>query len=212
MLAIVFSRLVKFSSTGHFAVFLLGGVVVWSYFSLTIAAAGTAIVDNAELTSKIWFPRAALVLVPTLGNLVGYGASLGALLLLMPVLGAIPTPRVLLLVPATLLLVAFTLSLSLVVASLHVYMRDIRYGLQAIVLVWFYATPILYPQSALKDIGPLMDYNPMTGIVDVFRLATLGAGGDITRPLLVTVATCIVLMLVALELYRRRDRLYADML
>lgn len=212
VLAFVFSRVIRLAPGAQhgFAVFVLSGVLAWSYFSITVSLGSTAIVDNAELTDKLWFPRSMLPIVPALGGLVGLGVSMVALVVAMPILGVAIGPQVLLLVPACVILVLISIALSLVLASLHVYFRDVRYLVSAALLVWFYLTPILYPPQLLHGLANVLDFNPMTGVLLIFRTATVGPDSDWHRPLIVSLVTMVVCLALALEIYRRRDRLFAD--
>jgi ABC-type polysaccharide/polyol phosphate export permease len=133
-----------------------------------------------------------------------------ALVVAMPILGVSIGPQVLMLIPACVLLILLSISLSLVFAAVHVYFRDIRYLVNAALLVWFYLTPILYTPQLLRGAAGLFDFNPMTGVLLLFRTATVGADTDWKRPLIVSVVTILVCLVVALETYRRRDRLFAD--
>src|SRR5438067_2484171 len=83
--------------------------------------------------------------------------------LLLPALAVPYGLHTLLLIPAILLAVAFATALSMVLAALHVYFRDVRYLVQAGLLVLFYLTPIAYPQRIVGSLGPWMDFNPLTG-------------------------------------------------
>jgi lipopolysaccharide transport system permease protein len=212
VLSIVFSRVVRVPIDVPFAPFVFAGIVAWSYFGSTTQTTVTSIVDGAGLTDKVWFPRVLLPIVPCLANLFSFGVSLVALFVVIPLTGGRITPWLLVLVPATLLLVAFTVSLALVVAALHVYFRDVKFLVTAGFLVWMYITPVVYPQSALGRWGPWLDFNPMTGIVDLFHLAALGDFEPWQRPVLVTVCTTIVLLLAGIEIHRRHDRLFVDLL
>jgi lipopolysaccharide transport system permease protein len=154
-----------------------------------------------------------LPLVPTLANLVGLGASLVVLIVAMPILGVSLTPRLLLLVPGVILLVALAASLSLCLAALHVYFRDVRFLVQAALVVWFYATPIAYPRALLGPrLGSLLDLNPVTGVVVIFHEATVGRAGPLVRPVVVSVVVTVVLAVLAIEGNRRHDRLFVDLL
>src|SRR4051812_26726152 len=187
-------------------------MVAWSYFAATTQTSSTAIVDGAGLTDKVWFPRALLALVPCIANLVGLGVSVVALLAIAPLLGATFTPWLLVLVPATILLVAFSVALALVLSALDVYFRDVKFLTTAALLVWLYITPVVYPQSALGSLGRWLDFNPVTGIVDLFHLAVLGSFEDWHRAVLVTVVTTLVLLVAGVETHRRHDRLFVDLL
>jgi ABC-type polysaccharide/polyol phosphate export permease len=147
-----------------------------------------------------------------LSSLVALTISTTLTLIALPFLDTTLGPRLLLLAPTVVLLVAFTAGLSLVLAALHVYVRDVRHLVQAALLVWFYGTPIFYPTSLLKGQQGLLDFNPMTSVVGLFRRATIGSSEALARPLAVTLIATVVLWVVAVEVYRRHDRLFADRL
>ena len=212
VLAVVFSRLVRIPTDVPYAPFVFAGVVCWSYFSGATVTSVSSIVDGSGLTDKVWFPRALLPIVPCLANLVGFGVSLAALLVIAPVLGAPLTPWLLVLLPATVLLVAFTVALGLVLSALNVYFRDVKFLVQASLLVWIYVTPVLYPKEAVGRLGPWLDFNPMTGIVDLFHLAVVGPVEPWHRAVIVTVAVTMALFLAGIEAHRRYDRLFVDLL
>lgn len=214
VMAFVFSRVLgdRVGGGDGFAAYVLSGILAWAYFSGTLATAATSIVDGAGLSDKVWFPRLLLVVVPATSGLVGLGISLVVILALGPVIGVDLGLRLLLLVPASVLLIAFTVALSLVLGALHVYFRDTRFVVQAALLVWLYVTPIVYPRSLLGGLAPWADLNPMTGIITLFHEA-IGATGDaLARPLLISLALTVVLLVVGLEAQRRYDRLFVDQL
>ncbi|MFN2464907.1 MAG: ABC transporter permease [Candidatus Dormibacteria bacterium] len=214
VLAIVFSRAIRLSPhlSHAYAVYILSGVLAWNYLALTVSSSSTAIVDASDLTSKLWFPRSVLPLVPVLSNLPGLLISMIILLILTPLLGVPPTAHLLLLVPGVSLLVTFSAVLSLVLAALHVYFRDTRYFVQASLLLLFYATPILYPPRLLKEVRWVFVLNPFTGIIATFHAATVGDDGELFHALTVTLAVLVLLVVIFVEVYRRHDRLFADRL
>ena len=215
VLTVVFSHVVHVHHGLPYGAFVLSGVLGWSYFTSTLPGGVTSIVDGTGLTDKVWFPRAILPLVPCLSGLVGLGISMVLLLIAAPILGAQLGVHVLLLIPACGLLVAITASMVLVGSALQVYFRDIRFIVSATLLVWLYATPIMYPQTALGKLGPWLDFNPMTGVVTLFHLAVLGqtaSGASWHRPVAVSVAVTIVLLVIGVEAQRRHDRPFVDLL
>jgi ABC-type polysaccharide/polyol phosphate export permease len=212
IMAIVFSRVVKISSGKDFVVYVISGVVAYSYFSTVLNPASTAIVDGAGLTDKVWFPRALLVIVPCLSNLVGLITTTTVLVVAMPLFHVQYGLRMFLLLPAVLLLVTFAVSLSLVLAALHVYFRDVRFLVQAALLVWLYVTPILYPEHLLGHLAPLVKANPLTGIVGLFHYAVLGHSGASGVELAVSLGATGTLLLLGAEVQRRYDRLFVDLL
>lgn len=214
ILAVVFSRVIRtLPHNTDFGVYVLAGTMAWSYFAGTVGSASTAIVDGSGLTDKVWFPRALLPMVPAASGLVGLVVSLVAVLVAMPLLGVGFGVRLLLLVPAALLLVAFSTALGLALAALHVYFRDVRFLVQAALLVLFYVTPVVYPLRLTGHLRPFIMANPLTGIVLLFHAATVGTAGDpLLVPVAVSVAVTVALLVVTVETYRHHDRLFVDLL
>jgi ABC-type polysaccharide/polyol phosphate export permease len=212
VLAVVFSRVVRFGGGQGYGAYVFSGVVAFSYFSGTLATGATAIVDGAGLTDKVWFPRVLLALVPAAANVVSLVVSILVLLALVPMLGGDLGLSLLLLVPGVVLLVAFTTALTLVVSALHVYFRDVKFLVQAALLVWLYVTPIIYYRALLGSLASWVDLNPMTGVVALFHRAVISGGDPLARPVAISVAITVVLTVAGLEGQRRHDRLFVDQL
>ncbi|MDQ6782824.1 MAG: ABC transporter permease [Actinomycetota bacterium] len=214
VLVFVFSRVGRFGAGAHFsyAAFVLAGMVPWIYMSSTVAQSTQAVVDASSLTDKVWFPRAILVLVPTLSGMVTLVVAVAILLVELPIVGVPLGWNLLLVVPASIMAMAFSAGLGLVLAAAYVYFRDVRFIVQAVLLVWLYVTPIVYPASVLKGSGPWLDYNPLTGIVTLFQRAALGTSIGDGRSILISALVSIALLVAAVAIYRRHDRLFVDLL
>jgi lipopolysaccharide transport system permease protein len=210
----IFSRVAKFGSGGDFsyAGYVLAGMVAFVYASTSILAATTSIVDGAGLTDKVWFPRAILSLVSPIANLVTLGISLVVLLVALPIIGADITPALLLLVPAIVLTVAFVAAVGLLLSALQVYFRDVKFMVQAVMTVWIYLTPIIYPPETLGSAARWLDFNPLTGIVGLYQRAAVDAPVPSGRALVVSVVATIVIAVGAIAVHRRHDRLFVDLL
>ena len=100
----------------------------------------------------------------------------------------------------------------MVLSALNVYFRDVRFIVTAALTVWLYATPIMYPKSSVGELGPWLDFNPMTGIISLFHVAVLGSDGSWSRALAVSLVVTAILLVAAMEINRRHDRLFADLL
>jgi lipopolysaccharide transport system permease protein len=214
VMVFIFSRVGHFGSGSQFnyAGYVLAGMVPWLYLSTCIATSTTSIVDASDLTDKVFFPRAVLPLVSPAANLVTLGISTLILLVALPIVGQPITFNFLYVVPAIALLCAFTAAIGLVLGAMYVYFRDIKFMVQAALLVWIYLTPIVYPPSALKGAAPWLDFNPLTGIVGLFQRAAVGAPVPTARALVVSVVVTAILCMVAVSAHRRHDRLFVDLL
>jgi lipopolysaccharide transport system permease protein len=213
VMIVVFSHFIHAGQGVSYAAFVLSGILVWgSYFAMVLPQGTTSIVDGSSLTDKLWFPRAILPLVPCMSNIVGLGIAVVIVLIGSPILGVAPSLHLLLLIPACALMVAFTVGLTMVLAALNVYFRDVKFIATAALTVWLYATPIMYPKARLGDLGALLDFNPMTGIISLFHVAVIGHDGSWGRALVVSLVATAFLLVAAVELHRRHDRLFADLL
>jgi len=213
VLAVVFSKVVRANLVPHYPAFVLIGMTAWTFFGAALATGATGIVDKAQMSSRVYFPRAIFALVAVGSNLYAFFIQLAIVIGLTPLLGAGLGLRLLFLVPGTLLLFTFTTSLCLTLSALHVYFRDVRYLVTAALMVWMYVTPIIYPPSAVPHAFRVMlAINPMTGIVNLFHAATVGAAGPLLVPALVALAWTVGLLVTGTLLQARYDRVFADLL
>ena len=212
VLVFVFSRFARFDSIDAYPVFVLTGVATWSFFSTYLGTSSTAIVDQSALADKVWFPRAILAIVPGLAALVGFVITLVIIVAVAPAFDAPIGGRIGLVPLAALLALLFTTALALVVSALHVYFRDVRFLIQALLLIWFWLTPVAYPQEFAGGVAPWLAANPMTGIVTLFRLGTVGVDHPWKVSVAVSVGVTIALLALAVEIHRRHDRLFVDLL
>lgn len=213
VLAVVFSHVVRIHTTTSYPVFVFTGMAVWTYFTATITAGSTSIVDNAGLTNKIYFPRAVLPLVQARANLYGLAINVVIVAVLALAFGVHLDAHVLILIPASILLVLLCSTAVLTLAALHVYFRDIRYIVQALFTGLLYLTPVFLPLEhypvALRNV---VLANPATGIAQLFHLAVDGSAASWPTAVVVTAGWTIVLGVAAIVLHCSRDRVLADLL
>lgn len=213
VMAVVFSKVAHIRAAPHYAVFVLAGMTAFITFSAALGPGSTAIVDGSDLSSRVYFPRLLLPMMQVATNLYGYVITLAILLALCPVLHVALGLRTLLLIPATVLLVAVTAGFCLLSSALHVYFRDMRYMVAAALMLWMYVTPIIYPPGDVPGLlRGVLDANPMTGVVDLFHVATVGYGGPSELTMVVSVAWALGLLVVATAVHCRFDRVFADLL
>jgi ABC-type polysaccharide/polyol phosphate export permease len=213
VLAIVFSHVVRIHTAHAYAVFVFTGMAVWSYFTATITAGATSIVDNTGLTNKIYFPRAVLPLVQARANL--YGLAINVVIVIALALGfGVPLDaHLLIIVPASVLLLVLCAAIVLTLAALHVYFRDIRYVVQALFTGLLYLTPVFLPldryPTALRDV---VLANPATGVVQLFHLAVDGSAPHWPLAVVVSAAWAVGFGIAAVWVHCRLDRVLADLL
>lgn len=216
VMAVIFSRFRTGADApgGNFAAYLLAGYVVWNFFSNVVGGGSTAIVDGSSLASRIYFPRAVLPLVSVFTNLYGFGATVVVMTGVALALRGQIEPTLPLLIPAVGLAIALAGALALMLAAVHVYSRDVRYLVAAVMQPWFFMTPVLWSASSLPaSITNVLRFNPAAGPVELAHLAIVGGAGD-GWP--ISVASCllttVVVGTIALRLHCRHDRVFTDLL
>ncbi len=168
---------------GKFSIWVLCGLLVWTFISTTLLTATTSITDNATLVGKVKFPRAVLPLASVAGALVHLGlqsvAFAGVLIVSRHSVDWAYMP----LVPLAALTAALVVAgLAVIVAPMNVYARDTGHLLDLVVLGWFWATPILYQferaATTLENNGLsrwLQMANPFTPVVITLQRAIYGS-------------------------------------
>jgi lipopolysaccharide transport system permease protein len=214
VLALVIGRLTDIRPTDDvpLPLFVFAGMVAWTFFSVAFGAGATAIADGSGLTTKIYFPRAVLPLVTVGAGAVTLLLNVVVLVVMMPFFGVTPGARLLLLPAALALLFAFTAGLSLVLSAVHVHVRDVRYLLEAASRALFYATPVFYPLHQVGSLRHVLAVNPCTGVTELFRAATVGADAEWLTSLWWSLGWTAALLALGLELHRRLDRTFSDLL
>ena len=152
---LVFSVLwdARFASVDHYALFLLVGLALWTFFATSLQSATRSLLDNAPLIRKTRFPRQLVPLSVVAAHLVGFGVMLA--LLVAVDFAVLPRVRATewLALPLAALFVGLVSGLALTVASLNVLFRDVEFVVGALLLPLFFLTPILYPLSGVPGLA-----------------------------------------------------------
>jgi lipopolysaccharide transport system permease protein len=213
VLAAVLGRIARISTPGvPLTVFILSGMVAWTFFNSAVSGATTSIVDGAGMSTKIYFPRAVLPMVTVVAGMFGLALNLAVLLVLTPIYGSWPGWRLLLLHAAVALMAELAAAFGHVQSAIQVYFRDVRYLLDAVQRAWFYLTPVFYPITMIESLRPYIEANPATGMVELLRAATVGAEDGWITSLWWSFGWLAGLIVIGLYLHRRYDRLIADMM
>jgi ABC-type polysaccharide/polyol phosphate export permease len=163
----------RFTTGGHYPLFLLAGLAVWTFFAAALQSSSRSMLDNANLIRKTRFPRQLVPLSVVGAHLV----SFAAMLVLLLVVNAIALPRArateLLAMPLAILVVALVSGLALAIASLNVLFRDVEFIVAALLVPWFFLTPILYPLSQVAQhrhvVAVIHWANPLSPAVESIR-------------------------------------------
>ncbi len=217
MFTIVFGKIAKIPTDGlpQF-MFFMSGTVVWSYFSKCLNKTSNTFTANASVFGKVYFPRLSVPVSILVSNLLTFCIQFLFFLSFMVyfrVRGAAIEPNLwVFLTPYLVLLMAgLGLGFGIVVSSLTTRYRDLRQLVSFGVQLLMYATPVIYPVSAIPEKYRLIILaNPMTPIVESFRYAFLGAGTVRVGHLLYSTMFCVAVLFFGLILFNRVERTFMD--
>jgi ABC-type polysaccharide/polyol phosphate export permease len=175
---LVFSVLLKIQTAEyeHYWLFLLAGLPVWVFFATSLQSASRSLLENANLIRKVRFPRQLLPLSMVATQLVGFAVMLAIVVVLSLVYVPEARDTVWLAIPLAALAVCLVTGISLAVASLNAVYRDVEHLVAALLLPWFFLTPVLYSLEGIpgvRDHPRLVDFvhygNPLTPAIEAVR-------------------------------------------
>jgi lipopolysaccharide transport system permease protein len=189
---LVFSRLANVPSDGlPYPLFCYAALLPWTYFATSLNQSTLSLTSNANLLTKIYFPRILLPLSAVLSGLVDFAVSFTLLIGMMIWYEIAPTWGILLLPLFVLLIMLTALAVSLWLSVINVRYRDVGQAVPFVVQIWLFVSPVAYPVSRVPaEWRMFYDLNPMAGVIEGFRWAVLGT--DDPRFFLVTLSTIIV--------------------
>jgi ABC-type polysaccharide/polyol phosphate export permease len=210
VLSFVFLKILHVDAVDKYPLYVLSGILPWSFFASSVVAATTSVVDNASLVKKVALPLSVFPVSAAGGTALAFSASLTVLVAVSVFFGSFGLG--ILLLPVALVLELFVIiGVALIAGSYHVAFRDVRYVVESAMVVGIYASPILYDLTRVPEgARPLIRLNPITGVLTLTRAAVLGRPVDMAS-VLTAVGVAAVLMLVGTLLFRRRSGEFADL-
>lgn len=204
----------------HFGVWLLLGIVLWSFFSEATMVGTRSVVENGDLIRKVAIPRYLLVIASSVSALINLGLGMIIVLLFALFSGIVPTVSWLLLVPIILQLFMISIGMAFLLSALYVKFRDIAYIWEILLQAGFYASGIIFGIHLMPQIIQKIAFiNPVVQIVQEARHAIMpGNEGAITiwqtfqNPLIWAVPIFITLFFVSIGwwYFQLRQRYFAE--
>lgn len=214
LFSFVFGKVAKLPSDGlPYFLFAYAGLLGWSAFSSTLTKSSGCLLQNAQLVSKVYFPRLVLPLSTVFSSLIDFGVALIMLAVMMLVMGLHPGIGVLLLPVWLALILLLSVGLGLFASALTVTYRDVQYVLPVLTQFLMYASPVAYALSAVPlHLRWLYHLNPLSTLLEGFRWSLLGVGhletGAITYSALVSVG----IFIWGAFAFKKMERNFADVI
>jgi lipopolysaccharide transport system permease protein len=211
---VIFGHLANIPSQGlPYPIFVFSGLLAWNYFSQALNLASQSLALNVNLVTKVYAPRLLMPLAAATTPLADFAMSLLVLAGLMAWYGT--KPGLALVTLPLFLLFAFLAAsgVGVWVAAVTVRYRDARYALPFLVQIWMYASPVVYPVTLVPHRYQwILSLNPMTGVIDGFRWALVGAPFPAPVVFAVSSVSTLVVAVLAFAYFARVERGFADVI
>lgn len=210
--SLIFGQLAGLPSDGiPYPLFSFAALLPWQLFSGSLQRAGTSLVGNSNLLTKVYFPRLVIPLSAVLAGVVDFAFSFVFLVVLMLYYGILPTWNLLYLPVFILLAILTALAVGLWLSALNVQYRDVQHIIPFLIQAWMYGSPVAYSASLIPDgfWRILYSLNPITGVIQGFRWVLLGAEAP-GLYLWPSVAIVMVLLVSGLYYFKRMEQTFAD--
>ncbi len=216
----VFGSMAGFASdvSAPYALVIFAGMLAWQFFHTALSDASNSLTTNANLISKVYFPRLIVPTASIMVALIDFAISFVLFLLMMLYFGHPPTWNILAL-PLFIVMGFFAvMGPSLWIASLNVKYRDFRYVIPFILQFGYFITPVLYPKFKIMEKIPehlqiLYYMNPMVGVIDGFRWCLIGSEFPLDWTAIASsIFITIFFMWLGIRQFRKMEKTFADLI
>ena len=213
---IIFGQIARLPSDGTapYPLMVLAGILPWTFFSTGLSEASNSLVNNANLISKVYFPRLIVPTASVVVALVDFLISCSVLVLMMAWYQFLPGLQILVLPVFVLLAFFASVGPALWITALNVKYRDFRYILSFIVQFGLYVSPVGFSSSVVPEQWRLLySLNPMVGVIDGFRWCILGGQSELYAPgLAMSVGVTAFFLWFGIQRFRKMENSFADMI
>lgn len=195
----------------NYSVVLLAGLLPWNFFNASVQGSTMSLISNAGLIKKVYFPREIIPLSLIFSNFVNFLMTLVVLFAAMLLFGVNLGINILMLPVILFLLVMFTTGLSLMLASLNVFYRDISHFVEILFMAWIYLTPVIYSFEMIPEKYRIfLLLNPMTLVVELIRDTTIRNVFPNVSFLIALVGVASLMLFIGQRVFSKLDRDIAE--
>src|SRR5262245_21773517 len=214
---VIFSFVAHIPTNGiPYPIFVFTGLVPWTYLSTALTAGTSALVSNSNLITKVNFPREILPLTYVIAGFFDFLIASSLLAALMMIFRVPVNANILYVLPLIVIMTMFVIAMLLILSAIQIRFRDVGLGMPLLLQIWMFATPIVYPLSAVarlpRPLGWLYRVNPMVGVIENFRRTVLEGMAPDFAVLGVSMAVTEVLLPVAYLYFKRVESTAADVI
>ncbi|MEO8680118.1 MAG: ABC transporter permease [Vicinamibacterales bacterium] len=209
--SVIFTKVAPLDTHMPYPLFAYCGLLAWNFSASTFRFAITSLTSNANLVTKVYFPREIFPLSAMLVSIVDFAVGSLVLFALMAYYHVGPTGAIAALPWVLLVHMMFTLSISLLLAMGNLFYRDVKYLFELVVTVWMFLSAVLYPVDHIGGwMGRLMRLNPMTPIIEGYRDVLLRGQMPDAGSFIITTVLSAVFLVIAWVMFHRAEYEFAE--
>jgi lipopolysaccharide transport system permease protein len=214
MFTFIFSFVARIPSEGApYAIFAYTALLPWNYFSTSVSNATGSLVSHAQFVTKVYFPREILPATYVIASLFDLIVASTVLVGLMTYYRVPLTINVLYVAPIVLIITSFALAISLFLSATQVRFRDIGVAVPLLLQLWLFATPVIYPLSAVPSrFRSVYNLNPMVAVIESFRQVLLRGAPPDFRSLTIAAILSVVLLFLSYVYFKHFETTMADII
>ena len=213
---VIFGRIANLPSDGTapYALLVFAGLLPWTFFSTALIDASNSLVGNAQLITKVYFPRLIIPAASVMVALIDFLVSFAIYVALMLWYSFVPGWQLLLLPAFVALTVMVSLGFGVWMTALNVKYRDFRYIIPFVVQLGLYISPVGFSSNVVPEEWRLLySFNPLVGVIDGFRWCLLGGQSELYLPgLAVSVVVSFLFLYLGIRKFRRMEKSFADLI
>lgn len=213
--AIVFPYLMRGATIENYVVYLVTGIIPWTFFSTVVGIGTTSIKSNQGIIKKVYFPREILIISQVLSGLVNFFISCVIILLFCLGFGVGISVHILFIPVIAVIQAILSLGILFITSAINVYIQDLEYIVGFLLNMAFYGTPIIYELSQFASAGPLLkliELNPTTPIINAYRDVFLYHQWPNPSGLIYVTILGLIILAIGYFVFRKLEKGFAEQL
>jgi ABC-type polysaccharide/polyol phosphate export permease len=208
--SVIFTRVAPIETPVEYPLFAYCGLWVWNFFASSLRFSVSSLTSNSNLVTKVYFPREIFPVSSVIVCFIDFAVGASVLVALMAWYEVTPSLHLAWLPLVVATQVMFTCAMALLVSMANLFYRDVKYLFEVVITVWMFATSVIYPVDRIGGtLGTVLQFNPMTPIVDGYRSVIL-LGAPPPPEFAGAVAGSAALLLIAWLVFHRSEFRFAE--
>ena len=210
--SVIFGRLAKVPTEGiPYPIFSYAGLIPWTYFSTALTNSTQSLILQANIFTKVYFPRIFIPMTPVFSRLIDFGVSFIVLILLMFLYKIVPGWKLILLPYLILIMVITASGMGIFLSALAVQYRDVKHAMEFLIQILMFAAPVVWPVSLVPGKYRLLyGLYPMAGVIDGFRSAFVATKPIPWDLILMGTISAILIAICGTLYFKRTEHFFAD--